>query len=169
MRRRVIIELPRGSFHHMGPYLVDNLRILIADDDQNLTDLLRNQLENAGFEVVVAGNAESAARRIRNDTPDLLITNLTLPDQDGIALINLVRRDLQLSRLPIIILSTRATRVDKLSALESGADDYITRPFSPRELVARVRSMLRRSHVVECDEPSDLSTRQDVSPFEATQ
>jgi DNA-binding response OmpR family regulator len=122
--------------------------ILIVDHDHILTEMLRTHLEEAGYSVGGVNNEALAIRSIKDKTPDLLIGSLLRMDPVGVELNSTVRHELNLLELPIIILSERASREDILLALERGADDCITRPFSPGELIARVRAMLRRRQSV---------------------
>lgn len=119
-------------------------RILVVDDDPNIIRLVRGYLEQAGYEVLTAPNGETAVAVLRRDRPDLVILDLMLPDRDGWDITRLVREDEILRATPIIMLTARIDDTDKIVGLEMGADDYVTKPFNPRELVARVRSQLRR-------------------------
>jgi two-component system, OmpR family, alkaline phosphatase synthesis response regulator PhoP len=116
--------------------------ILVVDDSADILRLTTDFLVHAGFRVVSAGTAEGALRLVRTERPDLLILDLGLPDGDGLDVARAIRRT---SDLPIIMLTARTEETDTLIGLELGADDYITKPFSPRELVARVRAVLRRA------------------------
>ncbi len=118
--------------------------ILVVDDEPRIAGLVRDYLEHGGFAVIVAGDGPAAVRETRTRHPDLVILDLGLPGLDGLDVIRAIRRD---SHLPIIALTARADESDKLIGLELGADDYVTKPFSPKELVARVRAVLRRSDV----------------------
>jgi len=116
-------------------------RILIVDDEPKIVRLVRDYLEHAGFAVTVARDGREALMRARTDPPDLVVLDLGLPGLDGLDVTRSLRRD---SRVPIIMLTARDDETDKVLGLELGADDYVTKPFSPRELVARVRAVLRR-------------------------
>jgi two-component system alkaline phosphatase synthesis response regulator PhoP len=116
--------------------------ILIADDSSEILRLTRDVLQHAGFTVITATDGRSALQRARADHPDLIVLDLGLPDLDGLDVARSLRRD---SNVPIIMLTARADESDKLVGLELGADDYITKPFSPKELVARIRAVLRRA------------------------
>ncbi len=118
--------------------------ILVVDDEPRIAGLVRDYLEHGGFAVIVARDGPAAVREARTRHPDLVVLDLGLPGLDGLDVIRAIRRD---SRLPIIALTARADESDKLVGLELGADDYLTKPFSPKELVARVRAVLRRSDV----------------------
>ncbi|HET7029943.1 MAG TPA: response regulator transcription factor [Candidatus Limnocylindrales bacterium] len=115
--------------------------ILVVDDERKIADLARDYLEHAGFAVKVAADGAAALASIRRDRPDLVVLDLGLPGVDGLDVTRAIRRD---SSLPVIMLTARDDELDKLLGLELGADDYLTKPFSPRELVARVRAVLRR-------------------------
>ena len=115
--------------------------ILVVDDEPKITQLVRDYLESAGFGVVTAGDGREALMRAHTERPDLVILDLGLPQLDGLDVTRTLRRD---GDLPIIMLTARDDETDKLIGLELGADDYVTKPFSPRELVARVRAVLRR-------------------------
>lgn len=120
-------------------------RILVVDDDKQIVRLVRSYLEQAGFQVLTAYDGETALHTIRRDRPDLVVLDLMLPDRDGWEITGLVRRDQNLAGLPIIMLTARVEDTDKIVGLELGADDYIPKPFNPREVVARVRAVLRRA------------------------
>jgi DNA-binding response OmpR family regulator len=116
--------------------------ILIVDDEPRIARLARDYLEKNGFRVVVAVDGQSALSLARREKPDLIVLDLMLPGMDGREVCRILRRE---SDVPIIMLTALAEEVDQVTGLEIGADDYITKPFSPRALVARVRAMLRRS------------------------
>lgn len=120
-------------------------RILVVDDDKEIVRLVRAYLEQAGFQVLIAYDGETALHVLRRDRPDLVVLDLMLPDRDGWDITRLVRADGVLASTPIVMLTARVEDSDKIIGLELGADDYITKPFNPREVVARVRSVLRRS------------------------
>jgi DNA-binding response OmpR family regulator len=125
--------------------------ILVVDDEVKIIRLTRDYLENAGFGVLSAGNGEDALAIAWAEKPDLVVLDLGLPDMDGLD----VCRRLRIStNTPIIMLTARDEESDKLVGLELGADDYITKPFSPKELVARVRAVLRRAEAA--DEPREI-------------
>jgi len=122
-------------------------RILVVDDDRDIVRLVRSYLEKAGFQVLTAYDGESALRVLRSEKPQLVILDLMLPDRDGWDVARLVRADSSIAATPIIMLTARVEDNDKIVGLEIGADDYITKPFNPREVVARVRALLRRSQL----------------------
>ena len=115
--------------------------ILVVDDEPKIAALARDYLEHAGFAVITASTGRAALDTVRRERPDLVILDLGLPELDGLDVTREIRRD---SSLPIVMLTARDDELDKLLGLELGADDYLTKPFSPRELVARVRAVLRR-------------------------
>ena len=116
--------------------------ILVVDDEPKIVQLARDYLEHAGFAVVSASDGTEELARARAERPDLVVLDLGLPKLDGLDVARALRRD---SSVPIVILSGRDEETDKLVGLELGADDYVTKPFSPKELVARVRAVLRRT------------------------
>ncbi len=120
-------------------------RILVVDDDREIVRLLRAYLEQAGFKVLTAGDGETALHVLRSDQPDLVVLDLMLPNRDGWSVIKVAREDSALADIPIIVLTARVEDSDRILGLELGADDYVTKPFNPREVVLRVRSVLRRS------------------------
>jgi two-component system alkaline phosphatase synthesis response regulator PhoP len=122
-------------------------RILVVDDDRDIVRLVRSYLEKAGYQVIIAYDGETALKMLRREHPHLLILDLMLPDRDGWDVARLVRSDSYLAATPIIMLTARVEDNDKIVGLEIGADDYITKPFNPREVVARVRALLRRSQL----------------------
>jgi two-component system alkaline phosphatase synthesis response regulator PhoP len=120
-------------------------RILIVDDEPELVRLVHRYLEQEGFTVECAYDGEEALAILRRSPPDLLLLDLCLPRRDGWNLTSLIRSDRELSSLPTIMLTARVEDTDRIVGLELGADDYIAKPFNPREIVARVRALLRRS------------------------
>lgn len=120
-------------------------RILIVEDDATLQETLEYNLLNQGYDVVKAGNGYAAIESARNLNPDLVLLDLMLPGIDGFEVCRILRRE---SSVPILMLTARTEEVDKIVGLEVGADDYLTKPFSMRELVARVKALLRRVELV---------------------
>lgn len=116
--------------------------VLVVDDEATLVATLKYNLEREGYRVVAAGDGEKAIELARAEHPDLLILDLMLPHVDGLEVCRILRREMT---LPILMLTARAGEVDKVVGLEIGADDYVTKPFSTRELLARVRALLRRT------------------------
>ena len=116
--------------------------VLVVDDEAKILRLARDYLEHAGFAVLTADTGKAALATARGAKPDLIVLDLGLPDLDGLDVIRALRKE---SNVPIIVLTARGDESDKLVGLELGADDYLTKPFSPKELVARVRAVLRRT------------------------
>lgn len=117
-------------------------RILIAEDDHKQADLIRLYLEQAGYSVLVAHDGRQAIELARQRRPDLLLLDLMMPEVDGLDVCRILKQE---SDVPIVMVTARSTEDDVLFGLDLGADDYVTKPYSPRELVARVRALLRRS------------------------
>jgi two-component system alkaline phosphatase synthesis response regulator PhoP len=120
-------------------------RILVVDDDKEIVRLMRAYLEQAGYQALVAYDGETALHILRRERPDLVLLDLMLPDRDGWDVTRIVRGDPDLASTPIIMLTARVEDHDKILGLELGADDYVAKPFNPREVVARVRAVLRRA------------------------
>ena len=118
--------------------------VLIVEDEPAILELVAVNLEHAGFAPLPAASAEEALRLLRQGLPDVALLDWMLPGQSGLALARRLRADARTRELPIIFLTARNEENDKVAALEAGADDYLTKPFSPRELVARIRAVLRR-------------------------
>jgi DNA-binding response OmpR family regulator len=117
-------------------------KILVVEDESRIARLVRDYLEHAGFEVLVAGDGEVALASARRSRPDLVVLDLGLPGRDGLDVARTLR---QTSSVPIVMLTARGEEIDRVVGLELGADDYVVKPFSPKELVARVRAVLRRT------------------------
>jgi two-component system alkaline phosphatase synthesis response regulator PhoP len=125
--------------------------VLVVDDEPKIVQLARDYLEHAGFRVASASDGKEALASFRTDSPDLIVLDLGLPLLDGLDVARAVRKS---SNVPIVMLTGRGDEADRISGLELGADDYVTKPFSPKELVARVRAVLRRAEVTAA--PTDL-------------
>jgi two-component system alkaline phosphatase synthesis response regulator PhoP len=119
--------------------------VLVVDDDREIARLVRAYLEQAGYRALCAYDGATALRTLRTERPDLLILDLMLPDRDGLEIARQLRADPATAALPILMLTARVDDIDRIVGLELGADDYITKPFNPREVVARVRAVLRRT------------------------
>ncbi len=122
-------------------------RVLVVDDDPAIVKILRGYLEQASYQVLSAHDGNTAMSLLRREKPDLLILDLMLPDRDGWEITRLIRADGELGTMPILMLTARVDDTDKIVGLELGADDYVTKPFNAREVVARVRALLRRSRM----------------------
>jgi phosphate regulon transcriptional regulator PhoB len=121
-------------------------KILIVDDEQDIVELLSYNLEKEKFSIVKAYDGEAALRLVKSEKPDLMILDLMLPKMNGLDVCKAIRRNPEMANLPIIMLTAKGEEIDKIIGLEIGADDYITKPFSIKELIARVRAILRRMH-----------------------
>jgi DNA-binding response OmpR family regulator len=122
--------------------------ILVVDDDAKIVRLVRTYLERDGFAVVTAADGPAALAAIEEHQPALVVLDLMLPELDGRAVIRAVRRDEEAGATPILVLSARGTTIDRIAGLEDGADDYLPKPFSPAELVVRVKAILRRAAAI---------------------
>ena len=124
-------------------------RILVVDDERRMVGFIRLNLEQDGFEVIEAYNGAEALERMRDSLPDLILLDVMMPDIDGFEVLRTIR---EVNQVPVIMLTAKGEEDDKVKGLELGADDYITKPFSPRELVSRVRAVLRRGASSEGDD-----------------
>ncbi|MBN1641182.1 MAG: response regulator transcription factor [Anaerolineae bacterium] len=131
--------------------------VLVVDDEKKIAHLVRDYLENAGYRVVLAYDGKGAMAQYRYEQPDLVVLDLNLPGMDGIDVARAIRRE---RNTPIIMLTARVEETDRIVGLELGADDYVTKPFSPRELVARVRAVLRR--MTDSEPPTPLIRVRDL-------
>ncbi|MBE6882506.1 MAG: response regulator transcription factor [Oscillospiraceae bacterium] len=119
-----------------------NAKILVADDDRNICELLRMYLEKDGFSVVIAGNGEEALKKFDEEEPDLLLLDVMMPRLDGWQVCRELRKK---SECPIIMITAKGETFDKVLGLELGADDYVVKPFEPKEIIARIKAVLRRT------------------------
>lgn len=117
-------------------------RILVVDDEAAIVELISYNLRRAGYEVITTGNGEEALHIVRTDPPDLVVLDVMLPGMDGFEVCKAIRRE---QDVPILMLTARGEEIDRVVGFEIGADDYVTKPFSPRELVGRIKAILRRS------------------------
>jgi two-component system phosphate regulon response regulator PhoB len=130
-------------------------RILVIEDEPDIAEVLQYNLEKEGFQVETARRGDAGLDAIRREAPDLVLLDLMLPGVDGLELTRLLKRESATSRVPIVMLTARGEEVDRIVGLELGADDYIPKPFSPREVVLRVKAVLRRQQSEEAT-PADL-------------
>lgn len=139
-------------------------KILVVDDEAILVETIAYNLEQAGYQVITVADGASALEAARRETPDLIILDIMLPEMDGFEVCRQLRRESNTSTTPIMILTAKADEIDKVVGLEIGADDYITKPFGRRELLARVRALLRRADYVlpSKEEPSVPEIPQEV-------
>ena len=124
-------------------------KILVIEDDRTLLDVLGYNLRNEGYEVYVAGDGVTAVEMARKENPDLVILDIMLPELDGFEVCRILRKDMT---IPILMLTAKVEETDKIVGLEIGADDYMTKPFSFRELMARIKALLRRSNISRADD-----------------
>ena len=131
-------------------------QILVVEDERPIREMIAFGLRRAGFEVREAADARSGRAEVANKLPDLLLVDWMLPDTSGLEFTRALKRDRETRELPVIMLTARAEEGDKVAGLEGGADDYITKPFSPRELLARINAVLRRTTPAEGTERIDI-------------
>ncbi len=134
-------------------------KILVVEDEPDIRELVRYNLEQAGFEVFESEDGEGALQMVDEVRPSLVVLDLMLPKADGLDLCRMLRQKPRTATLPVVLLTAKAAEVDRVLGLELGADDYITKPFSPRELVARVKAVLRRSESGGSAQPRDVFER----------
>lgn len=132
----------------------ERTHILVVDDDRRLRELLQRYLTEQGFRVTTGEDAESARAKLRSFTFDLLVVDIMMPGEDGLALTQSLRRE---SAVPILLLTAMGESEDRIRGLEKGADDYLTKPFEPRELVLRINAILRRLSSADADEGQPVS------------
>jgi phosphate regulon transcriptional regulator PhoB len=137
----------------------DKKKILVVEDEKDIRDLIRYNLEQEGFGVLEAEEGELALALVRRERPALVVLDIMLPGMSGLEICRLIRHEDEIARVPILMLTAKAAEVDKVVGLEMGADDYVTKPFSPRELLARVRAVLRRAHGPEVERPHECYER----------
>ena len=137
----------------MMPTMAKLADILVVDDDESLREVVRYALDRAGFAVREAPDGVQALQSVRQNPPDLIVLDVLMPEMDGLEVCRQIRRD---SQVPIVFLSSRDEELDRILGLELGGDDYLTKPFSPRELVSRVKAVLRRSKNTGASEDEDI-------------
>jgi two-component system alkaline phosphatase synthesis response regulator PhoP len=120
-------------------------KILVVDDEEHIQELIKFNLEKNGYKVILADNGIDAIKLAKENLPQLMLLDLMLPGMDGLDVCKEIRKDLSMPNMPIIMITAKGEEIDKIIGLELGADDYITKPFSVRELVARIKAILRRS------------------------
>lgn len=130
-------------------------KILVVDDEPDAIELVKFNLKGAGYDVLTAADGDEALKKARAVLPDLIILDVMLPEVDGLEVCKILRRDQRISATPILMLTAKAAEIDRVLGLELGADDYVTKPFSPRELVLRVKRLLR------ADQPSTSAVKED--------
>lgn len=128
-----------------------NPKILIVEDERAISEVLEYNLAKEGYDVELEYRGDTALDRIRTDPPDLILLDLMLPGLDGLEICRIIKRDQRTASVPLIVLTAKGEEVDRVVGLELGADDYITKPFSPREVVLRIKAVLRRADTQEPD------------------
>src|SRR6185369_5257829 len=165
--RMVVRDNPMSSVSHEQyasaarptPMVQDKRKILVVEDEKDIRELVRYNLEQEGFSVLEAEDGELALALVQRERPALVILDIMLPGMSGLEICRAIRLGDETARLPILMLTAKAAEVDKVVGLEMGADDYVTKPFSPRELIARVRAVLRRAHGPELERPHEVYQR----------
>jgi len=132
-------------------------QILIIEDDKHISKLVKYNLEKAGYDCIVADDGEEALDVLAKERPDLIILDIMLPKMDGFELCRAIKQDVKLKNIPIIMLTAKGEEVDRIVGLELGADDYVVKPFSPRELILRIKAILKRGKSEES--PKDVIKR----------
>ena len=143
-----------STCYHRGPVSVAPSRVLVVEDDPDIADLMRRYLLKSGFDVDVCGSGRDALRAITSRHPDLLVLDLMLPEVSGLEICRAIRSNDKTATIPIIMVTARAEESERIAGLDLGADDYLAKPFSPGELVARVKALLRRSARTPTVEPT---------------
>jgi len=165
-------EAGRAALLQTRPLEGEKKVVLIVEDEPDISDLIRFNLEQEGFAVEQADDGARALESVRRHRPALIILDLMLPGIPGLEICRRLRAEEATARLPIIILTARAAEADRIIGLEMGADDYVTKPFSPRELVARVRAVLRRTYGADVQRPHEVyekgRLRIDFDTYEVT-
>jgi two-component system phosphate regulon response regulator PhoB len=136
-------------------------KILVADDEPDAVELVAFNLKGAGYEVITAADGEEALKKARAVLPHLIVLDLMLPEIDGLEVCKILRRDPATRGIPIVMLTAKAAEIDRVLGLELGADDYVTKPFSPRELILRIKRLLRTGAPTE--NPSDVFQWKEIS------
>lgn len=131
-------------------------KILVVDDEPDALELIEYNLRNAGYDVIRASDGVEALRKVRALHPQLVVLDLMLPEMDGMEVCKTLKREVATSSIPIIMLTAKAAEIDRVVGLELGADDYVTKPFSPRELVLRVKTALKRTQPIVEAEPKRI-------------
>jgi two-component system alkaline phosphatase synthesis response regulator PhoP len=139
--------------------MAEKRKVLVVEDEKDIRTLVRYNLETEGFAVLEADEGELALALVRRERPALVVLDIMLPGMSGLEICRALREDEETRTVPIMMLTAKAAEVDKVVGLEMGADDYVTKPFSPREFLARVKAVLRRAHGPEIERPHELYER----------
>jgi len=137
-------------------------KVLVVEDEKEIQDLLAHYLRKEGFAPILASDGEAGLTRARRDKPDLILLDILLPKANGLEVLRAVRSDANLAGTPVVMLTAKGDETDRVIGLELGADDYIPKPFSPREVVARIRAILRRSREASGEPESPILARGDL-------
>ena len=135
-------------------------RILVVDDEEDLLELIRYNLGKEGYQVRCVSSGEMALREARSQAPDLILLDLMLPAVDGLSVCRILKSDPQTQHIPVVMVTAKTEEADIVTGLELGADDYITKPFSPRELLARIRAVLRRKLQPELEDDASIKVHE---------
>ncbi len=138
-------------------------KILVVDDEPDAVELIKFNLKGAGYEVLTAVDGDEALKKAKSLLPDLIVLDLMLPEVDGLEVCKILRRDQRVSATPILMLTAKAAEIDRVLGLELGADDYVTKPFSPRELILRVKRLLRNGQPVTTGAKQEVITIKELS------
>jgi two-component system alkaline phosphatase synthesis response regulator PhoP len=139
--------------------MTESRHVLVVEDETDIRNLVRYNLEQEGYVVAEAADGEQGLAMARKQRPHLVVLDLMLPGMNGLEVCRVLRREEKTATMPVVMLTARATEVDKVLGLEIGADDYVTKPFSPRELLARVKAVLRRAYGSETERPQQVFER----------
>lgn len=120
------------------------MKVLIIEDDYNIQELLRYNLENSGYKVIVAGDGNEGFQKVLDNMPDVILLDVMIPGADGLEVCKMIRANEKVKKIPILMVTAKSEELDKILGLELGADDYITKPFSIKEIIARIRAIMRR-------------------------
>lgn len=137
-------------------------KVLVIDDEENIVELIKFNLESNGYEVITAYDGKEGLNKAMNESPDMILLDLMLPEMDGIEVCKNLKKKSETENIPIIMLTAKSEETDKIIGLEIGADDYMTKPFSVRELVARVKAVLRRSGDIASNEKGKNIVIEDI-------
>jgi two-component system response regulator ResD len=153
------LKFNKHQFMSRGGFLVKKLKVLVADDDPNVCEIIRLYFQKNNFEVIEAQNGKEAIEKFESDKPDIILLDIMMPELDGYDVCKYIRNK---TDVPIIMLSAKDEEFDRIIGLEIGADDYVTKPFSPREVIARIKAIFRRIP----DEQKSKETDRDVYIFD---
>src|SRR5215831_7715607 len=148
-----------SSVDKSSPVTPERRKVLVIEDERDIRELVRVNLEAEGFQVLEAGDGELGLSLVKTERPAVVVLDLMLPGLSGLEVCRRIRAEEGSTRAPVVMLTARSSESDKVVGLEIGADDYVTKPFSPRELAARVKALLRRAYGTEPDVPQEVYAR----------